>query len=74
MEALRQAKQSNYNCQWWIKADGWDVQMASESRPFGMVLCDGSLHTLYKSNQARCAILKGIGSSARSSMVSFALQ
>ena len=39
MEALRQAKQSSYNCQWWIKADGWDVQMASESRPFGMVLC-----------------------------------
>ena len=79
MEALRQAKQSNPNGRWWIKADACDVQKGLRESMRGIWagdedLGDGSLQTLYESYKARCTFVKSIGSSARSSMVSVDLQ
>ena len=79
MEALRQAKQSNPNDRWWIKADACDVQKGLRESMRGIWagdedLGDGSLQTLYESYKARCTFVKSIGSRARSSMVSVDLQ
>ena len=66
MEALRQAKKSNQDGRWWIKADACDVRSGLRESMLGEWAGDedlgsGALQLLYKEYRSRCLYVRQLG-------------
>ena len=66
MEALRQAKKSNNDGKWWIKADACDVRSGLRESMRGEWAGDkdlgsGALQLLYKEYRSRCQSVRQLG-------------
>ena len=74
MEALKQAKETNPQGRWWIKADACDVRKGLRESMRGTWagdedLGDGSLQALYADYKARCVFVKSVGTPERSRLI-----
>ena len=74
MEALKQAKETNPQGRWWIKADACDVRKGLRESMRGTWagdedLGDGSLQALYANYKARCVFVKSVGTPERSRLI-----
>ena len=74
MEALKQAKESNPQGRWWIKADAFDVRKGLRESMRGtwsgdQDLGDGTLQRLYADYKARCPFIKKLATPERSALI-----